>query len=225
MSSTTTDERPPLNKLTDDELVALYRAGTLRGDDRIALFEILRKRGVDPERHYPDTVAPIMNPMSYHPLDGRMATRREWWRILIWAQLVGSLFLNILDLVGALLPIFFNDAYAAVTDPESMHYLPGLGTLLIVETIFLVLYTAYLAYVLRLYRRSSRRFPLFFISTFCILILFGIYETLATHAIVRGTPLESTQNDLGLVTIVIVAALWIPFILRSKKVKETFVRS
>ena len=227
MSSTTSDERRPLTRQTDDELVALYRAGTLRGDDRIALFEILRKRGIDPERHDADAVAPIMNPLSYHPLDGRTATRRELWRILIWAQLAGSLFLNIIGLLGTTLPFLFDDAFDKVTDPQSAHYVQGFGSLLIAETIFLTLFTAYVAYVLSLFKRSSRRFPLFFIGMFCISILAGIIETVAARAVVEGTAMESVMSELelGLIGAVIGGALWIPFILLSKRVKETFVRS
>jgi transglutaminase-like putative cysteine protease len=112
--------------------------------------------------------------------------------------------------------------WEALTTPGSSAYQSGLGSLIIVETagnLLLLVFTVWLAI---LFYRRHRLFPAIYIATLTFNLLLIAGDTAAGSIIVQhptGAGLE-TYNEL--LRVIVQAAIWIPYMLVSRRVRQTF---
>lgn len=145
-----------------------------------------------------------------------------------WLLLVGfGLIVNPLRILAALatvyLPIFRGGAWTRLTTPGDPSYHPLWGPVLGFEVLGNLLLLALVSCTLVLFFRRSRRTPRFFIA-WC---LSGVGFSLIDYLLVNMIPSLATPADADSLQDVlragVAAAIWVPYFLVSKRVKNTFV--
>jgi hypothetical protein len=146
------------------------------------------------------------------------------WLILLAIALVISPFKVGVTMIRDLLPAFTNGSWDILTTPGSHAYHPLWAPLLIFEvvgnlgTIFMCLVTLWFFF------HKARIAPQLIIAFLLInlaliggdLLLSSLIPSVAQHSNTGGIR-ELSRSFIG-------AAIWIPYCLRSKRVKATFVR-
>jgi hypothetical protein len=136
--------------------------------------------------------------------------------------------LNCLSLLRFVVHIDFriltDDAATVLTNPDSQYYHPLWRPLLIYEFILQFLNPIVLICAIILYARKSRLFPkviiAFYASNF-VLVLIDIIPTLIIGKSVN-LPVAFPWRDIA--GCLFAVCVWIPYFLKSKRVKETFVK-
>jgi hypothetical protein len=103
--------------------------------------------------------------------------------------------------------------------PESTVYNPTLGSLLVSELIVNGLFIAWVVVLLVFFFRTARIFRWLTIAFMASNAIIAALDALLTQSQLQGTSTDWT----GIVRPVAYAAIWIPYLLRSKRVAATFV--
>jgi hypothetical protein len=120
------------------------------------------------------------------------------------------------------LPIFTNGTWELLTDSNSAYYTPGIGGGLMFEAIFQFIFLVASLYLLFLFFKNNRRFPQLYIIFLASIVIFGIID----YVIISSIPsiASETEDNLDLGRAIIFALIWIPYMLKSKLVRATFVK-
>ena len=145
------------------------------------------------------------------------------WLILVAFKLVTTPILMFLQ-VGEFTTIFEDGTWEQLTTPSSEYY-HSLWGIVIFGEIVLNIGLVILSFVL-LYKffRKSRSFPSWFIFGLIFHCAFLFIDALAIKLVLPSEPMfdPDTTKDFG--KAVASAIIWIPYMLISKRVKNTFVR-
>jgi len=153
-----------------------------------------------------------------HPLAGVGG-----WLILVGAGLVFSTLRLVIGIIKGS-QSFSPLTWRALTHPGGVSYNPLWGPLLIFEllgqlTMVVVAITALLLFV-----EKRRLFPRVFIGLLVFNALFVLADTVAVHLLHSGSAKPSDAVARNLATVVIGCGIWIPYMLRSRRAKATFVK-
>ena len=138
------------------------------------------------------------------------------WLILTGIGLVVALLRILYMLFGTDVPVLTAARFAAVRQRYPL--LHGLVAFEAVTNVVLLLLVAWLLYLFFSKRRS---FPTIMILYMVFSNAVMIADVLAAHAILPSV--SHVSGDFNLARSIIAAALWIPYFLRSRRVKVTFV--
>lgn len=124
-----------------------------------------------------------------------------------------------------LLPVLTPEMAKQLTDAASLYYNPGLYYLFCFELGYNTLMVFAFVYLIVIFFRKQKEFPKAFIIIFLInLFVIGI-ETVAPQLMTHTVNAYNAEiNYRGIIKQVIVCAVWIPYMIMSKRVKETFVK-
>jgi hypothetical protein len=120
--------------------------------------------------------------------------------------------------------LFSGETWALLTTPGSEAYHPLWSTILISElsiNVGLVLVHIYMAF---LFFSKKYSFPRFFISVLLFTLAFIFVDALVMKIILPSEPFFDPDSAREFVRTIIGALIWIPYMLRSKRVKATFVK-
>jgi hypothetical protein len=140
------------------------------------------------------------------------------WVILIAIGLVISPFYILGSSVLKDVEVFSNPRIQAVFDNH-----PGLQSLIVAEIVTNLVVVAFMLVLNYLFFTKRRSFPAFFICILVFQFAFLITDTIAAHAVMPNYPL-SANAFAGILRSIVGAAIWIPYMLVSRRVKATFVR-
>jgi len=143
------------------------------------------------------------------------------WLILPLLVLLLSPVWLVFRLVGDLLPAFSAEAWSALTAPGASAYHPSWAPLLIFEFVADTVLLLLTLVLLWLFLRKSRRVPKLFIGWSLLLVAVPIVELLLASQV----PIVASESDENLGRAIVAALIWIPYFMRSKRVKNTFVES
>ncbi len=146
------------------------------------------------------------------------------WLILVAIGVVFSPLLILLALFTEFLPIFTDGSWELLTNPNSAYYIPGIGALLKFEIIGNILFFVLALYSLFLFFKKDKRFPKFFIALLAYSVLFSILDSIFASSIPGLDEQLNLEGDKELIRSIIVTAIWIPYMLKSRLVKVTFVK-
>lgn len=146
------------------------------------------------------------------------------WLILIAIGVV----LGPIVLLGTTLPIVFDLAaienWSILTNPNSKSYVPYFVELVIGEmTANALLFIASL-WMAVLFFTKHRWFPRVYISYVLASTLILIADTYAVSVVLPDMPAFDEETVRGFISSAITLFIWVPYLLLSRRVKNTFVR-
>jgi ABC-type multidrug transport system permease subunit len=122
-----------------------------------------------------------------------------------------------------LLPIFEDGTWAILTDPSSEAYHVLWGPLIVFELVgnFAQILVALVALVF--FAQKSALFPRVLIGLYLGVLVFLVADYLLAE-LIPAVAVQDSSESLGLIgRQLAVCAVWVPYMLRSKRVRNTFV--
>jgi hypothetical protein len=169
----------------------------------------------------PSTVTDINPAKPSHRADGPSGL--GGWLIPVGVGLVLGPLRLIALLVQTFVPMFENGTWEALTSPESSSYHPLWAPILIGELTVNIVFALTYFYLLVLFFRKSPLFPKVFIALILGSLVFILVDTLAVSVVLPNEPLFDADTVGELARSLVAATIWIPYMLISKRVKNTFV--
>jgi hypothetical protein len=147
------------------------------------------------------------------------------WLLLPALGLILTPFRMCFHIYNEFLPIFSNGVWSEVTDPESPAYHVMWGPLIAFEVIANVAMLALTLWLLWLFFSKSVRTPRIFIFWLAALVAVQVIDSGLASLIPQAAE-EAFAPDAvrEIVRSLVGAAIWIPYFLRSVRVKNTFTR-
>jgi len=147
------------------------------------------------------------------------------WLILVAIGVTIAPFKTAIEAVLAFKPIFAEGTWASLTTAGSALYHPGWKILLSSEIINnTILVCAYGALAVLFYKKHWL-FPRLFIALQVISLLGTFVDAWALSMIMPDEPIFDAETFKAVSRSVLSCFIWIPYMLVSKRVKATFVRS
>lgn len=146
------------------------------------------------------------------------------WLILVALGVVLSPIRILLFVRQTFVPLFTDGTWGMLTDPGSDVYNPFWGPILVFEiagNVFFVVAYVYLGYLLF---SKSRLFPKVYIALAIMNLAFMIVDSVGVTMCIPEIPLFDPDSTREIVRGIFSCAIWIPYMLVSKRVKNTFVR-
>ncbi|WP_369417976.1 DUF2569 domain-containing protein [Cohnella mopanensis] len=146
------------------------------------------------------------------------------WLVLVQIGLYATLLLLFVQFFNTTIPAFSPDIWGVLTDKQSAVYDPLWAPALVYEALYNVLMFAFCIYCLiNLYSKKTI-FPRLMIIGYSSGLIFGIID----YVLITQIPLANELEDGSLMRSILRAALscaiWIPYLLKSERVHNTFVR-
>jgi len=95
-----------------------------------------------------------------------------------------------------------------------------MGALLLGELLANISLLVVRVYLVALFFQKRRQFPRWFI----VAMVAGLIVTVVDHAAVLLVGIQSTKGDTTIIRALVGCAIWIPYMMVSRRVKATFVR-
>lgn len=130
----------------------------------------------------------------------------------------------LLGLLNSSIPNFTTEVWSVLTSPESEHYHPMWSNILIFEALFNTVFLAFVIYILVLFYQKKSIVPRLFIIFYSLSFFFSFFNLLMLSQIPLARELlgEGVFRHTG--RALLACAIWIPYFLRSERVRNTFVR-
>jgi hypothetical protein len=145
------------------------------------------------------------------------------WLLLVAFGLIVTPFRLVYMLITNHWPVFRDGHWAALTDPASSAYHALWGPLIVFEIVANLTLMMLVATALALFFKKSRKAPRVIIAWHVVSVVVLLLDQWLGNMIpsVAGTPDSDQVKEMtrGLVG----AAIWVPYFLVSKRVKNTFV--
>jgi len=144
------------------------------------------------------------------------------WLILPAIGLFGAPVLWLYFLFADYIPLLQDGGWEVLTTPGYDVYHPLWGALLVVELAGTILLTAFDLFLLVLFFRRSPAFPRLYIVSLLAYLAWTVLEVILAVQIPAIVELGYADLIRDIVQATIVCAIWIPYFLRSRRVKNTF---
>ena len=144
------------------------------------------------------------------------------WLILVAIGIVVQPFRLISNFGPLYLEIFSRGIFGSLTNPEAASYNPVLALFLAIEIVYNVVMFAVSIWLIFLFFKKRSFFPkLYIIVAFLSIVFIPLDAWLAT-LLVPDRPFFDAPSQEEFLRVVIGSAIWVPYMLMSKRVKATF---
>ncbi len=147
------------------------------------------------------------------------------WLILICFIILLTPPTIIFDVVPTYIEIFAEGTWQNIINVDSLDYSPLLATVIIIEIIYNFLMVLVSAILLYLFIAKNSIFPWVFIVWFGSSLIFLPLDEWLIYIIYPKDPMFDPEILEGYFRELVGAAVWIPYMLKSKRVKATFVET
>lgn len=172
--------------------------------------------------------APPTTPLETRPAPDTLPTDGpvglSGWLVVVCIGLIATPLRLGYFLLQTYPPILRDGTWDAVTTPGSDAYHPFWGPLLVGEVIVNMGMIGLSIYLLYLFSQKSVRFPKTYIWLLSGSLAFVLMDALAAQVVLPDQPLMDAETSGEFARSLIVASIWIPYMLRSRRVRNTFVR-
>jgi len=145
------------------------------------------------------------------------------WLIFPIIGLFISPFLIFFNFINLFLPIFTDETIALLTTKGSEYYVPGLSALLFFEILGNLLLLFGSIYLLVSLFKKFKSFPIHFIYFRLFLIVFLSLDLFFAYILFPSEPVFDLETSREFFRSIIATIIWVPYMLYSKRVKNTFV--
>jgi Protein of unknown function (DUF2569) len=145
------------------------------------------------------------------------------WLILVAIAVCLSPLRVLVSVVNTFRAVAQDGAWSALTTPGSSAYHPMWASVIVYELLGnLALLVASVA-LLVLFIQRSRKFPRLFIWIAALTFPFLVVDAWLGSLLPLDEPVLDKDTVKGLMASVVTLAIWVPYMLRSKRVRNTFV--
>jgi hypothetical protein len=127
-------------------------------------------------------------------------------------------------LVSNFVPLVTSGEWRELTDPDGPAYHPLWGPLLGLEVAGNLFFIGYALILLALLFKKSHRFPMLYIAFQASNLVFVATDMIFSNMIPAVAAQPDAETTKELIRAIVGAAIWIPYMLVSKRVKNTFVK-
>ena len=146
------------------------------------------------------------------------------WMVLVQIGIYGSLLLLLVQIFNYSIPSVSPEIWNNVTSKTSELYHPLWGALIIFELAFNVLFFLYTIIILINLYQKKLILPKLMIIYYSTSLVVGIID----YLLVLQIPMASEMQDAGqlkdIFRSLVTCLIWIPYFVKSERVKNTFVR-
>lgn len=147
------------------------------------------------------------------------------WLILVQISLYASILSLIIQLFSYISPDFTSETWDALTSKESMFYHPLWRPTIIFEVVCNSLLLLFSLFTLIMLYRKKSALPRLMIILLSVSLLCVFIDMLLLYQIPLAREAGNGTADLrNLVKSIISCAIWIPYFLKSDRVKNTFIK-
>ncbi len=143
---------------------------------------------------------------------------------IVMAVVIVGNSIRILILIRTVPEIFSTETWANLTTQGSVAYHPLWAPLIIGDILIncgLLLVWFYVAY---LFFTKSKHFPIWFICLADFYLLYVVVANFGIKQFLTSLPIFNLETAKRMMSAVIMAAIWVPYLLVSKRVKATFIK-
>lgn len=144
------------------------------------------------------------------------------WLILVQIGIYSSLVKLLGQLIKYLIPAVYPSNWSIMVNSEMYH--PEWGATIIFELFFSILLFVYCIYLLIIMYRKKSIFPRLMIIFYSVGLIGVIVDFVLVSQITFPKELEEGNPFRDIVRSSITCAIWIPYFIKSQRVKNTFIR-
>lgn len=145
------------------------------------------------------------------------------WLILVGINLIFSPF-RIMGIEFELFELFSNGTWNELADSSSEFYNPGLAAIIPLEFVINMAFIFSFFFLIYLFFTQSSIFPRWFIGVFVANFAMIVLDLTAVYFVVPDAPIIDPETSGELMRSLGACAIWIPYMLKSKRVANTFVK-
>ena len=145
------------------------------------------------------------------------------WLTLVAIGLIVSPFKLLYELNASFAELFIDGVWGALTIPSSPVYRAGLGTLLAVELVCNIVILLVAVLLLWLFFKRKQSFPKLYIAATLLTLLFVTLDIWFASQVIADQLMLTGEITKSLAAVAVGIVIWIPYMLRSRRVKATFV--
>ncbi|MFC3282645.1 DUF2569 domain-containing protein [Litchfieldella rifensis] len=147
------------------------------------------------------------------------------WLILVGLGVVINPIRLLVTLIPTYKPIFEDGIWEALTTSGSAVYNPYFSYLLVGEIAFNIIILSISIYLIYLFFSKHYLFPRIYIGIVTASLIFVPLDAWLVTKIFPGMPMFDPDTTKEFVRSLIVAVIWVPYMLVSKRVRATFVEN
>ena len=124
----------------------------------------------------------------------------------------------------------FSDVYKdgvwnLLTNTDSVSYIPYWGSLIILEVTFNVIIFIASLYLVYLFFKERKAFPKIYIFLVLASLFFIVFDTFSASLVISDQKSLDDETVKEFLRVFVGACIWIPYLLKSKRVRNTFINS
>lgn len=152
------------------------------------------------------------------------------WLIIVIIFLIGNPIGSVYHIFSGLIPFFQEGNWKDITTKGNELYHPFFGTVIVMELAMYIFITVITLFLLYQMLKRKAIFPKVFISFLLMDLIIGVLYASGYLIAAANTPAfhdirENLYIEIGaaITSHIIFASIWIPYFLKSKRVKATFI--
>lgn len=146
------------------------------------------------------------------------------WLVLVQIGLILTILLALIQLPEFYFTVFDSENWNVFTSRESEYYHPLWGPTFIIETVFSTFLLGFTVFTLYMFYRKKFILPRLMIILYSANLFFWVVDLILLYQIPLAREVEDGSSIRELFQSIISCAIWIPYFLNSKRVKNTFVK-
>jgi len=146
------------------------------------------------------------------------------WLIFVGIGIVLAPLRLAVSINEAFKPLFESGTWEKLTTVGSDSYIPNFQALIVAEGIYNACLMMALIYLIYLFITKSKNFPKLFIAIGVVSVIGLIVDSYLVTLVIASAELFDAETAKELAKTIVGYGVWIPYMLKSERVKNTFVK-